>query len=98
MIVYAKVTPTCRMKKVRIKARVVQQPCQFRGICPSPCDWCNTHSYSEACVPVFVKLAHDLAKTNARQKDTINALLESRTELSKENALLREKLGIDDVW
>lgn len=41
------------MKKIRIKARVVPQPCIYRNTCCGACDWCKTHSYSEACVPML---------------------------------------------
>lgn len=86
------------MKIIRVKAHVVSEPCPFRGICPHPCEWCNTHSYSEACVPMMVKKISDLQKSNARKSDTIKALCESRTEIERENRQLREKLGIDDLW
>lgn len=86
------------MKKIRLKARVVPQPCMFRDTCSGACDWCNSHSYSEACVPMLQQQVHDLQKRNARQSDTIKALCKSREELTKENRQLRERLGIDDLW
>ena len=39
--------------KIRIKAKVVPQPCTFRERCQGACDWCKTHDYSEACVPML---------------------------------------------
>lgn len=41
------------MKIVRIKARVVADPCPYRETCCGACEWCETHSYSEACVPML---------------------------------------------
>ena len=47
------------MKKIRIKARVVPQPCRYRDTCSGACDWCKTHDYSEACVPMLQKEVAD---------------------------------------
>ena len=38
------------MKRIRLKARVVPQPCIYLHICQGACDWCKTHMYIEACV------------------------------------------------
>lgn len=79
------------MKKIRIKARVVPQPCPYSSKCSGACKWCETHSYSEACVPMLQQVVQ-------RKNNTIKELRESRTEYARENSILREKLGIDDVW
>lgn len=36
--------------KIKSKARVKEDPCIFRDSCHGSCDWCKTHSYTEACV------------------------------------------------
>lgn len=41
------------MKRIRLQARVVPQPCRYRDTCHGSCDWCKTHDYSEACVPML---------------------------------------------
>lgn len=38
------------MKRIRLKARVVPQPCIFLDKCQGACDWCKTHMFTEACV------------------------------------------------
>ena len=38
------------MKRIRLIARVVPQPCIFLDKCQGACDWCKTHMYTEACV------------------------------------------------
>lgn len=40
-------------KTIRIKAIAAPAPCIFRGVCQGDCEWCETHSYSEACVPML---------------------------------------------
>jgi hypothetical protein len=45
--------------KIRIKARVVADPCPYRETCCGACAWCETHSYSEACVPMLQKEIRD---------------------------------------
>ncbi len=64
------------MKIVRIKARVVPQPCQYRNRCVGACEWCETHDYSEACVP--------LLQARCKQLD------ERWLSAEKENRRLRE--------
>lgn len=30
-----------------------EEPCRFRDTCIGACDWCESHDYSEACVPML---------------------------------------------
>lgn len=45
--------------KVKVKKRndpnEQLQPCVFFDCCDDACDWCRTHDYSEACVPMLMK-------------------------------------------
>ena len=79
MIVYVKVRTT------------KQKPCTFLDSCPSPCDWCKTHDYSEACVPMLIKRVKELEKGKEYDKFTISSLCKRREELVVENAQLREQ-------
>ena len=49
-----------KYKIKKIHAKVVPQPCPFRSYCPGACDWCETHDYSEACVPLLVQRVHNM--------------------------------------
>lgn len=41
------------MKVIRVKARVVKNPCRYIESCHAACVRCETHNYSEACVPLL---------------------------------------------
>lgn len=30
-----------------------EEPCRFRDCCVGACEWCKSHDYSEACVPML---------------------------------------------
>ena len=47
------------MKIIRIKARVAPKPCIFIDYCIGACEWCESHEYSEACVPMLQKKVLD---------------------------------------
>lgn len=47
---------------IRIAVKAKSTPCIFRGTCQGACEWCNTHSYSEACVPMLQLRVQQLTK------------------------------------
>lgn len=53
------------MPIIRIKARVVPRPCHYSTTCSGACEWCETHSYSEACVPLLQQEVQRLQRTHA---------------------------------
>ena len=67
------------MKRIRLTARVVPQPCMFKDKCYAACEWCETHSYSEACVPTL-QARIDLLQMVAE------AWLETTEELKKRSS------------
>ena len=65
------------MKRIRLKARVVPQPCMFRETCHGACEWCQTHSYTEACVGMLQHQCDCLCKNwVAAERDKLLLLKE----------------------
>lgn len=73
------------MKRIRLKARAVPQPCMFRDKCYAACEWCDTHSYSEACVPTL-QARVDLLQMVAEA--WLEATSEARNEATKKSGPL----------
>lgn len=67
--------------KVKVKKRsdptAQLQPCMFLDSCFGACDWCKTHDYSEACVPM-------LQQRTQTQKMSIHALQSVLDEVRNE--------------
>ena len=42
-----------KLKKIHVKVNAAPQPCPYRAECIGACEWCETNSYSEACVPLL---------------------------------------------
>lgn len=80
------------MKKIRIKARVVPQPCQFRDTCPASCGWGITRSYCKECVPILQMKVRDLETKARAHYEAYKILKERWVAAEKECRQLREKL------
>ena len=48
--------------KIRITAKIRTDPCIYRDVCQGACDWCKTHSYTDACVGMAMLQAESLRK------------------------------------
>ena len=76
------------MKRIRIKARVVPQPCIYLHICQGACEWCKTHMYTEACVSFLQKQCNSLRRQFWR-------ITKARRESEEEKAMLQK--AVDDM-
>lgn len=68
--------------KVKVKKRndpnAQLQPCVFFDCCDDACDWCKTHDYSEACVPMLQQRVQN-QKTSIRAiKSVLEEVANSR--------------------
>lgn len=77
------------MKKIRVKARVVPQPCMFRDTCSGACEWCETHIYSEACVPFLQREVRKQQECAASVRRRLQHLLQSKLIASFDKVKLR---------
>lgn len=48
-----------------------EEPCRFKDTCIGACDWCKSHDYSEACVPMLQKRLKDITQ----ELDSIGKIL-----------------------
>lgn len=64
--------------KVKVKIRSDPdeqlQKCTFFDSCFGACDWCKTHDYSEACVPMLQKKVSEFESIDATLKHRRNVL------------------------
>lgn len=81
--------------KVKVKKRndpnAQLQPCMFFDSCFGACDWCRTHDYSEACVPM-------LQQRTQTQKMSIHALQGVLDEVRNEVEHAAAKRGSGCKW
>lgn len=87
--------PSCeaagKARRIRIKARIVAQPCMFRGKCYAACEWCDTHDYSEACVPMLqarIDLLQQIAEAWLEMTKEQNAPREAKKEEAQRDGSL----------
>jgi hypothetical protein len=64
--------------KVKVKKRndpnEQLQPCAFIDLCFGACDWCETHDYSEACVPMLQERVNNQAMTIRAQQSVLDEI------------------------
>lgn len=75
--------------KIRIHTFGTLRPpmgCRFQDICPDPCDWCKTHDYSEACVPMLQKKVQESSKAAQEAGKVIAELKEEFKQMLKRNS------------
>ena len=81
--------------KVKVKQRsdpnAQLQKCTFFDSCFGACDWCKTHDYSEACVPM-------LQQRTQTQKMSIHALQSVLDEVRNEVEHAAAKRGSGCKW
>ena len=58
---------------VRIKVKPAL-PCIFRASCQGACEWCETHQYTEACVPFLQAKVAELTKALKDSDEVIDTL------------------------
>jgi predicted nucleic acid-binding Zn-ribbon protein len=44
-----------------------EEPCRFKDTCIGACEWCKSHDYSEACVPML-QAEIERIKTQEKEK------------------------------
>lgn len=79
------------MVKKRSDPNAQLQKCTFFDSCVGSCEWCKTHDYSEACVPM-------LQQRTERQRITINALQSVLAEVQNEVDKAAAKRGSGCKW
>ena len=53
-----------------------EEPCRYKDTCIGACDWCESHDYSDACVPMLQERLRHITK----ELDFIGAILQTIKE------------------
>ena len=67
--------------KIRSDPNEQLQKCTFFDSCVGSCDWCKTHDYSEACVPMLQKRIEQLEERVALEQQFNDSVTHRRNVL-----------------